>query len=154
MKIDFNPKPVVPANTQSQNIDPAKKQKAFGQIMAETMSTAKPSPGNQSRPTSVASMDSLALKLMGGENGNSNVMSKTEQLLDILDQYRANLADPSVSLRKMEPLTHKMSIKLKELESELEQLHPGDPFVSILKEATTTAAVEVQKFASGWYNPA
>ncbi|MGD9211390.1 MAG: hypothetical protein PVI90_11465 [Desulfobacteraceae bacterium] len=153
MKIEFNPKSIVPSNAQPPKTDSNPIQKTFGQVMTETMTTNSLSNGKKKVSTPGTLMSPLSLDLMEKNINEPNLVSKIEHFLDYLGQYQTSLKNPRVSLRQMEPLIQKMTAKLKDLETELEKLDPQDPLTSILKETLITASLEIKKYENGWYNP-
>ena len=154
MKIEFDPKSINPPNVQAKKTDPNPMQKSFGQVMADTVRAGTPSTHNKTNPATASSMGVLPLRPMDSGVDSPTVVSKLEQMLDLLDRYRAQLEDTRISLRQMAPLTQDMTVKLKDLAADLEQLDPQDTLAPILSEVLVTASLEVKKFENGWYNPA
>ncbi len=74
------------------------------------------------------------------------------KILDILDAYRAKLADPSVSLRDIKPLVEEMEAKQKDLASVSDALPENDGLKEILNRVLVDLSMETVRFNRGDYS--
>lgn len=153
MKIQSNPKiiPAVDPQQKKTKIDPT--QKSFGQILSETVKSDVAAGNKVDGSLPMSGLTPLQLELNKNNIDRIGIVSKLEQLLDVLDQYRMNLENPQVSLKEIAPLTRDLDTKLQELVPELDKLDQKDPLAPILNETLIATTLEVKKFENGWYNP-
>jgi hypothetical protein len=84
------------------------------------------------------------------ESKNINVES-VDNLLELLDQYKDQLADPTVTLKTIEPLLNTIAKERDQLAGDLENLPKGDRLQDIAHRTLITASLEVMKFNRGDY---
>lgn len=155
MKIESNPKAIGTANhdLNSKKNELNRTDKPFGQVLSETVESRTPSLKTTTGPMPMSGVAHLQFDPMRNGVDRPLLVSKLDQMLDLLDQYRMNLEDPRVTLRDMAPLTHEMESRLNELMPALDKLDQQDPLTPILNETLITATLEVRKFDNGWYIP-
>lgn len=78
-------------------------------------------------------------------------LSATESAMAVLEQYQQALADPSQTLKQIDPLVRSLSEKLTDLQGLAQRLSPADPLTGIVREVGTLSAVEIEKFNRGDY---
>ena len=78
-------------------------------------------------------------------------MEAVEGTLSLLEQYQNALADPAVSLKKVDPLLQFLSKEVNGLNLLAEKLSPSDPLQKILTEVGIVSTVEIEKFRRGDY---
>ena len=76
---------------------------------------------------------------------------RIDNLLNLLDQYKDQLADPNVTLRRIEPLLNTIAKEKEQLSGVLEQLPNDDSLKDIVQRTLITASLEVMKFNRGDY---
>ena len=76
---------------------------------------------------------------------------RTENFLDILEEYQNKLLDPQATLRDIHPLIQRMESEKETLTPVLNSLQPGDGLKDILNDALVNSEVEVIKFNRGDY---
>lgn len=81
-------------------------------------------------------------------------VDRLDNLLNLLDQYRGQLADPKVTLRHLEPLMNTIARQKDQLSAVLETMPDGDGLKEIVHRTLITASLEVMKFNRGDYIPA
>ncbi len=74
-----------------------------------------------------------------------------EGTLSLLEQYQKAMANPDVSLKKVDPLVQSLSKEVNGLNLFSEKLSPSDPLQKILTEVGIVSAVEIEKFRRGDY---
>lgn len=153
MKIESNPKMIDAINPLSKKTEAKRPEKTFGQIMAETVKSNQVSTQDVSSLKSISAMSPLPLMPLKNELDRADVVLKVEELITLLDQYRAQLENQNISLKDISPVTQTMAAKLEELEPALAYFDNEDPLKSILHETFFTASLEMKKFENGWYNP-
>jgi len=82
---------------------------------------------------------------------DSPIIEKTENFLDILEEYRNKLLDPQTNLRDIHPLVQRMESEKDTLTPVLNSLPPGDGLKDILNDALVNSELEVIKFNRGDY---
>jgi hypothetical protein len=80
-------------------------------------------------------------------------VERLDNLLDLLDQYRNQLADPKVTLRQIEPLLNTISKEKEQLSAVLNGMPDEDGLKDIVHRTLITTSLEVMKFNRGDYIP-
>jgi hypothetical protein len=78
-------------------------------------------------------------------------IDRLDNLLNLLDNYRKQLADPQVSLRRIEPLMNTIEKEKEQLSSVLDSLASEDGLKDIVNRTLITASLEVIKYNRGDY---
>ncbi len=81
-------------------------------------------------------------------------VERVDNLLNLLDHYRDQLADSKVTLRSIEPILNTISKEKDQLSGVLDDLPNGDGLKDIVQRTLITASLEVMKFNRGDYIPA
>lgn len=74
-----------------------------------------------------------------------------DNLLNLLDNYRIQLADPQVTLRSMEPVIQMIDKEKEQLSSVLDSIAEEDGLKDIVNRTLVTASLEVMKYNRGDY---
>lgn len=118
---------------------------AFGALLKETLScTAAP-------PSAAASTGIRLGPIVRPISGADAPDVRVERFIDLLDDYRARLADSRVSLKQLEPIARSIEHETRALEPALGQLPEGDPLKDILTSALVTAQSEMARYRRGDY---
>ena len=80
-------------------------------------------------------------------------VERLDNLLNLLDQYRDQLADPKVSLRQIEPLLNTIAKEKEQLSAVLNAMPDEDDLKDIVHRTLITTSLEVMKFNRGDYIP-
>ena len=80
----------------------------------------------------------------------ASAIKRVDDLINLLDDYRKQLADPAITLRSIEPVMKKITEK-DQLSSLLDSLPNEDGLKDIVNRALITASLEVIKFNRGDY---
>jgi hypothetical protein len=78
-------------------------------------------------------------------------VERVDNILNLLNNYRDNLADPQVTLRSIEPVINMIAKEKEQLSSVLESLPNEDELKDIVERTLITASLEVIKFNRGDY---
>jgi hypothetical protein len=78
-------------------------------------------------------------------------VERADNLLNLLDDYRKQLADPRVTLRSIEPVMDTIAKEKEQLSSVLESLSEEDGLKDILNRTLITASLEIVKYHRGDY---
>ena len=79
------------------------------------------------------------------------MVERTEQFLDLLEEYQNKLMDPQTSLRDINPLIGQMEKEKDALAPLMDSLPDGDELKDVLNNALVTSTVEMIKFNRGDY---
>ena len=80
-----------------------------------------------------------------------DTIKRIENLLEILEKYRQQLADPGVTLKEIDPIIKNMISENDNLAPVLDSLPDGDGLKDIANKTLLTASLEVTKFYRGDY---
>jgi hypothetical protein len=80
-------------------------------------------------------------------------VERLDNLLNLLDQYRKQLADSRVTLRQIEPLLNTIDKEQKQLTAVLKAMPDEDGLKDIVHRTLITTSLEVVKFNRGDYIP-
>jgi hypothetical protein len=78
-------------------------------------------------------------------------VERIDNFLNLLDNYRNQLADPRVTLRSIEPVMNMIEKEKEQLSSVLDSLTDEDGLKDIVNRALITASLEVVKYNRGDY---
>jgi hypothetical protein len=78
-------------------------------------------------------------------------VERVHNLLNLLDNYRQQLSDPYVTLRKLEPMMNTIAKEKDQLSGLLDSMPNDDGLKHILNQTLITASLEVIKFNRGDY---
>ncbi len=81
----------------------------------------------------------------------STTVEHVDNLLNLLDNYRKQLADPQVTLRSIEPVMNTIVKEKEQLSSVLDSLTNEDGLKDIVNRTLITASLEVIKYYRGDY---
>jgi len=151
MKIDNNDqivKGLFPAETTKSR---AAGGEEFGKILKETI---EETPKQDARPSQTAFVNPLAgVRLTSQDSPNPKfAVDRIENMLDLLDRYRHQLADPQQSLKQMDAIIRDIARENDSLASLADSL-PDNAIKRILNQTRVTASLEVTKFYRGDYLP-
>ena len=90
-------------------------------------------------------------KLPISSEARATTVEQLDNLLDLLAQYRDQLADPAVTLRQIEPLLNTIAAEKEQLSAVLKAMPDGEGLKDILHRTLITTSLEVMKFNRGDY---
>ena len=151
MKIDPNQEILKSAYTDK-TIRPDKPaDKEFGAMLKDAINKEPSKISSEKvKPQMVNNIPNIQLNLLFAVQDNP-IAERTENFLNILEQYRNKLLDPQSSLRDIHPLIQRMETEQEALAPVLNSLPPGDGLKDILNDALITSSLEVIKFNRGDY---
>ena len=151
MKIDPNQE-ILKSAYPDKTIRPDKPaDKEFGTMLKDAINNepAKTSSENV-KPQMISSIPNIQLNPLFAVQDNPTA-ERTENFLDILEEYQNKLLDPQTTLRDIHPLVQRMESEKETLTPVLNSLPPGDGLKDILNDALVNSEVEVIKFNRGDY---
>ena len=150
MKIDNHEqiaKTLLPGNRTAA---PASGDGRFGAILKETVENTQKSSSTPQQTQFVTPPVGIQLDPIVRLDGKDCV-GQVERLLDLLDRYRLQLADSSISLKQLDPMVQEMAGENQKLAPVLEKLPDDDGLRDILKQTLITTSVEIARFYRGDY---
>ena len=130
-------------------------QEAKTKNKVEGLPTASPLSKEVSEIPSDPALAVRALDILAGQAGIPQVRSQgiqaAENALSLLEKYQEAIADPQMTLKKVDPLVRSLSQNVNDLTSLSDQLPASDPLRKIMSEIGIVSMVEVQKFNGGEY---
>jgi exonuclease VII small subunit len=79
---------------------------------------------------------------------------RVERFIDLLEDYRGQLADSRVTLKQLDPIVRSIEQGREGLEPVLARLPEGDSLRDIMTRALVTAETEIARYRRGDYLPA
>ena len=112
--------------------------------LASETQTPGPAPLGEVRPSVFPAITTVS----------TGIVDKTENLLDLLENYTQKIEDPKKSLKEIEPLIDSIQKEASRLAQEADKHLPEDEALKdIVNEFAVAANVEYAKFYRGDYNP-
>ena len=122
----------------------------FGDILKDTVENMKPEATGYRQTTMIrplASIQPAAYFIMEKQQ----VIDRIENLIDLLDQYRQQLSDPAIALKKIDPVIREINQARENLAPVLDSLPVDEKLNDIANQTMVTASLEVTKFYRGDY---
>jgi hypothetical protein len=120
----------------------------FGDILKEKLA---PAPGAAAPGIGLSLVAPIQLIQSVAEAPANSLDGRVERYLDLLDDYRRQLADPRMSLKGLDTVVREMEAGKDELAPALGSLPDGDGIKDILNRTLVTASLEIIKFRRGDY---
>jgi hypothetical protein len=123
----------------------------FGTMLKDAINN-KPSKASawSEKPQMINSIPNIEINPLFAVQDNP-IIERTENFLNILEEYQAKLNDAQTTLRDIHPLIERMETEKETLTQVLNSLPPGDGLKEILNDALITSSLEVIKFNRGDY---
>ena len=119
----------------------------FGDILKEKLA---PAPGTTASGIGLGLVAPSMIQSVAEAPAN-RLAGRVEHYLDLLDDYRRQLADPRVSLKGLDATLREMEADKDALAPALGSLPEGDGIKDILNRTLVTASLEIIKFRRGDY---
>jgi hypothetical protein len=119
----------------------------FGDILKEKLA---PAPGAAASGIGLGLVAPTQLQSVAEAPAN-RLDGRVERYLELLDDYRRQLADPRVSLKGLDAMVREMESGKDALAPALSSLPGGDGIKDILNRTLVTASLEIIKFRRGDY---
>jgi len=132
-----------PQKEQAQNAD-------FKNILKVSVERTTPHPAKIERPALINSVSAIRFDPPAPED-KSTTVERVDNLLNLLDNYRKQLADPQVTLRSIEPVMNTIVKEKEQMSSVLDSLTNEDGLKDIVNRTLITASLEVIKYYRGDY---
>jgi hypothetical protein len=85
-------------------------------------------------------------------DGKSNIIVQSEKILNLLDHYAGELADPAKTLKDIRPLVDSIEKEVSLMESEtVNKVQKDEDLGRLVEDLTVTAKVAMYKFHRGDY---
>lgn len=81
----------------------------------------------------------------------ASAVKRVDHLINLLDDYRKQLADPAITLRNIEPLIKSINKEKDQLSALLDLLPNEDGLKDIVNHTLITASLEIVKYNRGDY---
>lgn len=127
-------------------------QKGFDRILKETVANAQKLDAKPRQTTFANPLASIRLTTQGPLVPES-VIDRIENMIDLLDRYRHNLADSRMNLKQLDPIIGEIARENDNLAVLADTLRDNDDLKNILDRTMVTASLEVTKFYRGDYLP-
>ena len=137
----------VPQKTQKSQATP---DADFKNILKESVENSKENPSKLQPATLMDPVSAIRLNPLSPQDKNITV-DRIDNLINLLDNYRQQLSDPHVTLRKLEPVVNTIAKEKDQLSGLLESIPNEDRLKDILNQTLITASLEVIKFNKGDY---
>ena len=122
----------------------------FAAMLKEAIDEPSKTSAGKEKPPMIGNISNIQIAPFFAVQNNPAV-ERTENFLNILEDYRKKLNDPQATLRDIHPLIQKMETEKDALAPVLNSLPPGDGLKEILNDAMITSSLEVIKFNRGDY---
>ena len=125
----------------------------FSSILKDTIETTETAEKGAQPPAVVETAVPAQIQPFSASD-KLNTLDRIENVLDMLDMYRSKLADPSATLRDIDPIVKSLETANEQLKPVLNSIAEGDQLKQILNQTLVTTSLEVFKFYQGQYiNP-
>ena len=102
-------------------------------------------------PTAFASQLNAIQPSTFSQRNKQVALDRIENFIGLLDQYQQKLADPSISLKKIDPIINEINKERESLTPVLDALRDNEKLKNIMNQALVTATLELNKFYRGDY---
>ena len=153
MKIDGNNEIVHGANTDKTVPKKATPDAEFKNILKASVERSMEHPVKIQGPPQPNPVAAIRFRPLSPATRDTTV-ERVDNLLNLLDHYRNQLADPKVTLRSIEPIVSTITKEKEQLSAVLDTLPNDDDLKNIVHRTLITASLEVMKYSRGDYIPA
>ena len=122
----------------------------FKKILKASVEKTANHPVKAHQSPSLHPLSGVRLQPLSLETKHATV-ERVDNLLNLLDRYRKQLADPEMTLRKIEPVIQTIIKEKEQLTSLLDAVANEDGLKDIVNRTLITASLEVIKFNRGDY---
>jgi hypothetical protein len=148
MKIQYHGDLLGRVRLQPPASGPTSAPSGFGEILKNSLNPAAGPEG------AAAPSGALRVRLPPvGATPADAVAARLEGILNLMDEYRGQLADPRVSLKGLDPLVRSLEQGRDALAPLAGSLPEGDGLKDILNRTLVTTEVEIMRFRRGDYLP-
>jgi hypothetical protein len=122
----------------------------FKDILKASVERSAPPPAKITSSLPIQTLSAIHFEPLSPEN-RSVTVERVDNLLNLLEKYRDQLADPQVTLRQIEPLLNTIEKEKTQLSSVLDSLESEDGLKDIVNRTLVTASLEIVKYNRGDY---
>jgi hypothetical protein len=122
----------------------------FKNILNESVAKSAPQATRLHSPSSLNALSAIRFNPESPQD-KASAIRRVDSFLNLLDDYRRQLADPAVSLRSIEPVMKTIIKEKEQLSSLLDSLPNVDGLKDIVNRTLITASLEVIKYNRGDY---
>lgn len=122
----------------------------FKNILKASVERTGPQQAKLQTPAPMNPVSAIRFHPPSTENSRTTV-DRVDNLLNLLDNYRKQLADPQATLRSIEPVMNRIAKEKEQLASVLDSLTNEDGLKDIVNRTLITASLEVIKYNRGDY---
>lgn len=152
MKIDGNndiASSVFPDKTTQKDSTPDSE---FKDILKASVERSQHNAAPVQAPTHASPVGAIRFAPLSPEARETTV-ERLDNLLNLLDQYRDQLADPKVTLRQIEPLLDTIAKEKEQMSTVLNSMPDEDGLKDIVHRTLITTSLELMKYNRGDYIP-
>jgi len=153
MKIDGNNEIVHIATTDKMTPKEATSDAEFKNILKASVERSMEHPLKIQSPPQPNAVAAIRFTPLSPATRDTTI-ERVDNLLNLLDHYRNQLADPRVTLRSIEPIVSTIAKEKEQLSAVLDTLPNDDGLKDIVHRTLITASLEVMKYNRGDYIPA
>ena len=122
----------------------------FKDILKASVERTAHHPAKIQSPALMQPISAIKFQPLSLENKNFAI-EHVDNILNLLDKYRTQLADPQVTLRRIEPLMNTIEKEKEQLSSVMDSLASEEGLKDIVNRTLVTASLEIIKFNRGDY---
>ena len=124
----------------------------FKNILKASVERTASQPLKVQQAPSINPASAIRMQPLPSEIKNATI-ERVDNLLNLLDNYRKQLADPTMTLRSIEPVLNTIIKEKEQLSSLLDSLTSEDGLKDIVNHTLITASLEEIKYNRGDYIP-
>ena len=122
----------------------------FKDILKASVERSAPHPSKITSSPPMQTLSAIHFEPLSPEN-RSVTVERVDNILNLLEKYRNQLADPQVTLRQIEPLLNAIEKEKTQLSSVLDSMESEDGLKDIVNRTLVTASLEIVKYNRGDY---
>ena len=122
----------------------------FKNILKASVERTTPHTGKIESPSLASPVSAIRFQTPSPDYKRLTV-ERIDNFLNLLDNYRNQLADPKMTLRSIEPVMKMINKEKEQLSSVLDSLTEEDGLKDIVNRTLITASLEVMKYNRGDY---
>ena len=122
----------------------------FKDILKASVERSAPHPAKITSSAPIQTLLAIHFEPLSPEN-RSVTVERVDNLLNLLEKYRNQLADPQVTLRQIEPLLNTIEKEKTQLSLVLDSMESEDGLKDIVNRTLVTASLEIVKYNRGDY---
>ena len=150
MKIHNNETPVNNLFSETKSAPQPPAEQKFGAILKESVENVQKDDMGVRPATFISPLNGIQM-ITSPKSDKLSAIDRIENLIGLLDQYRQQLADPSTTLKNIDPIIRKIDQETENMAPVLDSLPDDEDLKKIINQTLVTASLEVSKFYRGDY---